>query len=204
MIRDLDDAYAANPSDELAQRIVDTSLRFGVLSRFTGFLAVDSRIDNATGELHRVIQPVELPAGWAPASAAASAAVPLGFTAARLAAGQTHAVPRAALLRAGGPAQASSVGRVANHEPDLANLHDLAATEARRLERRPDSEREMRDLLDDLATRLEAMLRHLDTLGGDTTRLAAILELLLDQSLATTERWDRAKRALRDLAAPQD
>jgi len=211
IIRDLEDAYAADPSDELAQHVVDTSLRFGVLSRFTGFLAIDSHIDNATGELHRVMQPVELPAGWAPpepaplaAPAAASAAIPLGFTATTFAAARTGATRRATLHRAGGPAQASSAGRVANREPDPANLHDLAATEARRLEHRPDSEREMHELLDDLATRLEAILRHLDTLGGDTTRLAAILELLRDQSLATTERWDRAKHALRELAATQD
>jgi Ca-activated chloride channel family protein len=71
-IRDLEDDYASAPSDELERRIVDTSLRFGVLSRFTASVAVDSRVGDISGELHRIVQPVELPAGWAP-----MAAVPL-------------------------------------------------------------------------------------------------------------------------------
>lgn len=63
-LRDLEDRYALAGTDELAKRIVDTSLRFGVLCRFTAYLAVDSRVVSK-GELrHRVLQPVELPAGW--------------------------------------------------------------------------------------------------------------------------------------------
>lgn len=63
-VRDLEDRYAATYTEELAKRIVDTSLRFGVLSRFTAYVAVDNRVV-AEGELrHRVMQPVEVPAGW--------------------------------------------------------------------------------------------------------------------------------------------
>jgi Ca-activated chloride channel family protein len=207
IIRDLEDADASDPSDELEQRIIDTSLRFGVLSRFTSFLAVDSRTDNTTGELHRIVQPVELVAGWAPPGptpamthAAASAAVPLAFAATTSAAGRTATASSGGLHRA--RALASSTGRVADRDADLAELRNLAATEARRLEHRPTSEREMRDVLDDLATRLAAMLRHLRVLSGDTTRLAAILKLLRDRSRTATERWDRTKHALRELAAP--
>jgi len=68
-VRDLEDRYACSPAgNELAQlerRIVGASLRFGVLCRFTAFLAVDSRTVTDGGTPHRVTQPVELPAGWA-------------------------------------------------------------------------------------------------------------------------------------------
>jgi Ca-activated chloride channel homolog len=75
-LRDLEDRYASTSGgngsgsrQDLAKRIVDTSLRFGVLCRFTAYVALnsqDSRIV-AEGELrHRVIQPVELPAGFPP------------------------------------------------------------------------------------------------------------------------------------------
>jgi Ca-activated chloride channel family protein len=46
------------------KRIVDTSLKHGVLSRFTAFVAVDQRVVNEGGKVHRVTQPVDLPSGW--------------------------------------------------------------------------------------------------------------------------------------------
>ncbi|QLL08480.1 VIT domain-containing protein [Mycobacterium vicinigordonae] len=66
LVRDLEDDYAAyRADDELAAQIVAHSIRFGVLSRFTAFVAVDpSRTD--AGPLDEVIQPVERPSGWAP------------------------------------------------------------------------------------------------------------------------------------------
>ncbi len=65
-LRDLEDRYAAAPTEDLEKRIIATSLRFGVLCRFTAYVAVDSRAGRvvADGGLHRVMQPVELPAGW--------------------------------------------------------------------------------------------------------------------------------------------
>jgi Ca-activated chloride channel homolog len=71
-VRDLEDRYASAmaPEPELERRIVRTSLEFGVLSRFTAFVAVDSMVVNRDGRLHRVVQPVELPAGWEPAGLA--------------------------------------------------------------------------------------------------------------------------------------
>jgi Ca-activated chloride channel homolog len=66
-LRDLEDRYAAAAGDfrgALEKRIVDTSLRFGVLCRFTAYVAVDSRVVAEGGAQHRVMQPVELPAGW--------------------------------------------------------------------------------------------------------------------------------------------
>lgn len=63
-LRDLEDRYAAHASDDLEQRIVATSLRFGVLCRFTAFVAVDTRVATDGSTPHRVTQPVELPDGW--------------------------------------------------------------------------------------------------------------------------------------------
>src|SRR5580693_4068262 len=67
-VRDMEDRYASGAGHDTAgleQQITDVSLRFGVLCRFTAFVAVDSRVvTDGTGP-HRVTQPVELPAGWA-------------------------------------------------------------------------------------------------------------------------------------------
>ncbi|MBO0871150.1 MAG: VWA domain-containing protein, partial [Micromonosporaceae bacterium] len=66
-LRDLADRYAVAGGEPLEQQIVATSLRFGVLCRFTAYVAVDSRVVTGGDAPHRVIQPVELPAGWQPA-----------------------------------------------------------------------------------------------------------------------------------------
>jgi Ca-activated chloride channel homolog len=65
-LRDLEDRYASEPTPdrELERRIVETSLRFGVLCRFTAFVAADVQVVNEGGVVHRVLQPVEAPAGW--------------------------------------------------------------------------------------------------------------------------------------------
>ncbi|TNY35268.1 VIT domain-containing protein [Thermomonospora catenispora] len=63
-LRDLEDRYAVAGLPDLERRIVETSLRFNVLCRFTAFVAVDSRQVAEGGPTHRVIQPVERPAGW--------------------------------------------------------------------------------------------------------------------------------------------
>ena len=101
-LRDLEDRYATDPSPdrELERRIVETSLRFGVLCRFTAFVAADVQVVNEGGVVHRVLQPVEAPAGWAMFEQAglAFAAMPM----ARMSAGGLQAAgPFAG--RAGGP-----------------------------------------------------------------------------------------------------
>jgi Ca-activated chloride channel family protein len=59
-IRDLEDRYAAGERGTLEQQIVETSLRFGVLSRFTAFVAVDRvEVVNPGGEVTVKVQPVE-------------------------------------------------------------------------------------------------------------------------------------------------
>ena len=66
-IRDLEDSYVirSGGQEELEREIVDVSLRFSVLSRFTAFVATDQRVVNEGGVRHRVTQPVEAPRGWA-------------------------------------------------------------------------------------------------------------------------------------------
>jgi len=66
-LRDLEDRYATVSTEDLEKRIVDTSLRFGVLCRFTAYVAIDKRASRVVAEgglQHRVMQPVEAPAGW--------------------------------------------------------------------------------------------------------------------------------------------
>ena len=76
VIRDLEDAYASGGGDsELSSRLVAHSIRFGVLSRFTAFVAIDPE-RSETGPLIEVIQPVEMPSGWG-AVRAMPAAAPL-------------------------------------------------------------------------------------------------------------------------------
>ncbi|RAY15485.1 trypsin [Actinomadura craniellae] len=80
-LRELEDRYAIGGGPDLERQIVDISLRFGVLCRFTAFVAVDSRVvTDGTGP-HQVIQPVEYPSGWAgPESAGAMPmAVPASY-----------------------------------------------------------------------------------------------------------------------------
>ena len=66
-VRQLEDRYAAGLGDHsaLEQTIIATSLRFGVLCRFTAYVAVDrAAVVNEGGEVHQITQPVEMPAGW--------------------------------------------------------------------------------------------------------------------------------------------
>src|SRR5207237_10267117 len=74
-LRELEDRYLVGGSDRtrLEKDIVALSLRFGVLCRFTSFVAVDrAEVVNRGGEQHRVTQAVEIPAGWAEARAAST------------------------------------------------------------------------------------------------------------------------------------
>jgi Ca-activated chloride channel homolog len=108
-LRDLEDRYATDPTPdrELERRIVETSLRFGVLCRFTAFVAADVQVVNQGGVVHRVLQPVEAPAGWTMFERVglAAAAMPM----ARMSAGG---------LQAAGP----SAGRAAGSRGPLGKL----------------------------------------------------------------------------------
>ena len=63
-LRDLEDRYAITGSQDLERRIVDTSLRFNVLCRFTAFVAEDSKVVTDGHDRHHVVQPVERPSDW--------------------------------------------------------------------------------------------------------------------------------------------
>jgi Ca-activated chloride channel family protein len=77
-IRDLEDRYAAGAHD-LEPTIVDVSKRFGVLSRFTAYVAIDrSEVVNRGGRLLQAVQPVEQPSGWGNAQSAPAASAPRG------------------------------------------------------------------------------------------------------------------------------
>ncbi|ACU73323.1 Vault protein inter-alpha-trypsin domain protein [Catenulispora acidiphila DSM 44928] len=66
-IRDLEDRYVSTYGGqaEIERAIVAASVEHSVLSRFTAFVVVDSRVVNAGGAHKQVTQPVDLPDGWA-------------------------------------------------------------------------------------------------------------------------------------------
>jgi Ca-activated chloride channel family protein len=96
-LRDLEDRYGSTSAyDDLArleQQITEVSLRYGVLCRFTAFVAIDTRVVTDGGVPHQVTQPVELPSGWEPAG------VGLPFDQGRL----VGAAPQALSAMPGGP-----------------------------------------------------------------------------------------------------
>lgn len=64
-LRELEDQYVIHADAKLETRIVETSLLFGVLCRFTAFIAVDkSEVVNKGGILKKTTQPNDAPAGW--------------------------------------------------------------------------------------------------------------------------------------------
>ena len=76
-LRELEDRYITDRGDKatLERQMVETSLRFSVLCRFTAYVAVDhSEVVNRGGKQQRVIQPVESPDGWDMAEQSASLA----------------------------------------------------------------------------------------------------------------------------------
>jgi Ca-activated chloride channel family protein len=77
-VRDLEDKYVTGQTS-LEDRIVETSLKFGVLSRFTAFVAVDQRVVNEGDAPRQVTQPVDLPSGWDLPQPGAAPAAPAGM-----------------------------------------------------------------------------------------------------------------------------
>jgi len=100
VVRDLEDEYASGYPDEgLAARLVAHSIRFGVLSRFTAFVAIDPERTDA-GPLTEVVQPVEMPSGWAPVrsfAAAMPAPMAMGGVVGAMRPASAQAVPKRSL-----------------------------------------------------------------------------------------------------------
>jgi Ca-activated chloride channel homolog len=108
-VRELEDRFVTGQADprELEGEIVGVSLRFGVLCRFTAFVAVDrAEVVNEGGSQHRIIQPVEAPAGWetgaddfGAVTMTAALGAPMPASPAPCAAPPpTHGVPKRAML----------------------------------------------------------------------------------------------------------
>jgi Ca-activated chloride channel family protein len=101
-LRDLEDRYVIGSGDRTAleKEITDLSLCFGVMCRFTAFVAVDrTEVVNAGGQVHSIVQPVEMPAGWEMLGAIACASLGVRAAArAPLAKGAMPAAPPTAEL----------------------------------------------------------------------------------------------------------
>jgi Ca-activated chloride channel homolog len=67
-LRELEDRWVIGGDEspaQLQEKIVALSLQFGVMCRFTAFVAVDrSETANEGGKQQQLVQPVELPDGW--------------------------------------------------------------------------------------------------------------------------------------------
>lgn len=221
-LRDLEDRYAVAGGAALEQEIVATSLRFGVLCRFTAYVAVDPRPATAGGRPHGVTQPVELPAGWempeltamaAPLSVAAPGGAPpapapvsLGFRS-RAATGAGPAAAGRAFAMAAPP----GLGEAAlpptgpgGSEPGAGPLAaEIAAEEVRRLREAAGEPLARRaELLDDLASRLDALAGYLTAEAGGphTQELRALVTLLRDAAVPLEKRWAAALELLERLA----
>jgi Ca-activated chloride channel family protein len=212
-LRDLEDAYSAG-DHSLEQRIVTTSLRYGVLCRFTAFVAVDSRVVNEGGETRRVTQPVELPSGWAgpfvdesPVFLAASsiaAPMPPAMAPMPAAPGRFGPVtasgrarrPHAARGFAAAPAmmRASKMATYGSAAPSLDEVRSLAATEVQRLQDATGAAAyERRELLEDLASRLSVLVT-----GLTEPEFAPLHDLVtvLEGDAGLEEKWAAAVETL--------
>jgi Ca-activated chloride channel homolog len=213
-LRDLEDRYAAG-EHELEAQIVATSLRYGVLCRFTAFVAVDSRVVNEDGDTRRVTQPVELPSGWTapgdvpPGSLVVGSAPPVPPPGGGRPVRPTFAPVRASAARAqdaaaplaapAGPqpfaAVPSSLRRrspaPAQRALDLRAIVELEARRLRDAADRPAYER--RDLLADLASRLGVLLQGQEDPAYEPLR-ALVARLGGEESVA--EKWRAARQAL--------
>ncbi|WP_439657490.1 VIT domain-containing protein [Lentzea sp. HUAS TT2] len=225
-LRDLEDRYAVGDRS-LESEIVQTSLKFGVLCRFTAFVAVDERVVS-DGTVHRVVQPVEQPAGWelqspafpmaAPSFAGAAPSFAGGAPGGGYGAPPPPAAPMAVsagrprarkLMRGSAPegmpaADAAAPKRISAPAPvppadDPADLREIVAREVQRLEQDAALPAwERRDLLADLASRLGILI------SGRQGAAYEPLRALVEEIGAGTDvdrTWARALEVLRGFAA---
>jgi Ca-activated chloride channel family protein len=97
-LRDLEDCWVIGGHDappELEKQMVTLSLKFGVLCRFTAFVAVDrAEVVNVGGRQHHLVQPVEAVDGWEMRELQSGALG--GFAHAKMAAPRGMAMPMSA------------------------------------------------------------------------------------------------------------
>jgi Ca-activated chloride channel family protein len=194
-LRDLEDRYATDPAPDrdLERRIVETSLRFGVLCRFTAFVAADVQVVNQGGTVHRVLQPVDAPAGWDMFQRVeyAAAAMPMASMA-RTSVGGLLAEGRPALARAPGrvgkgfPGRPRRSGGFATSPlagAELALYRRRAGELARLLNR---DEPELARRLGLVRVGLQALVADLESVDADEAELRPLRDLAaeLDRRLA--------------------
>jgi Ca-activated chloride channel family protein len=218
-LRDLEDRYATRKAGQdladLERRIVETSLRFGVLCRFTAFVAVDSRVVTDGSGPHRVTQPVEPAAGWdmlrprvmaepgaamttaGPAGAVTLAAMtsPMATESTTAGAAMTFQGPRAAMARTTRSRSGTGGPRPGEARDDVRTLAGLELRRLRAASGAPEYER--RQLLDDLATRLSALVAELAA-----REVADLVAAIRSGREDLDELWARALRVLEELARP--
>ncbi|ADG88036.1 Vault protein inter-alpha-trypsin domain protein [Thermobispora bispora DSM 43833] len=197
-LRELEDRYAAGDTS-LEERIVATSLRFGVLCRFTAFAAIDTRVTADGAPEHRVIQPVEPPSGWEMTELATGA--PMMATLASFGgappppgapAGSFGAMLRRAGRFAAGPHLSSPAAGTAP-AVGFDTVRPLLIQELARLrEAQPLPGPELRRYLADLASRLR-VIAHM--LGGHA-ELTALADELARAELPGAEPGDLCRRAI--------
>ncbi len=166
-LRDLEDEYASRAGVDpsvLERRIVDLSLRYRALCRFTAWVAVDRRAVTDGGAPHRVVQPVELPAGWPPPVAAGPIMMQ---TFAASGAPPTQLRMMRAASRIGAPVPA---GRRVD---PIAEARTQLAEELSRLRRQPSTAAELADL----GSRLTVLVDHLAARGAPRELLDRLREL---------------------------
>ena len=206
-IRDLEDRYVTAPAPvpDLEREIIAVSLRHGVLSRFTAFVAVDQRVVTDGGAPHHVTQPVEQPHGWTmPAPAAAAAGVPLSFGAAGAAPSAPHPLRR----ERGRAKAAHKVVPLLRHVPMLAgpepsSVRDFATDVLRRLHKlatRPADERSrwLAKLAADITRRLDGFRQ--DGLSDRAQRLLTDLATELTAMTDLDRTWQRVTVTFETLA----
>ena len=219
-LRDLEDRYAVNGGDELEREIVRTSLRHGVLCRFTAYVAIDTRVATDGTAPHEVTQPVELPSGWESQAYPISVAADMAFGAAAPSAPPSPGMaPMASRARqphtmspmlakeskSAGPDFAAAEAKQ-KAVATLTMVREQAANEAQLLRASADeSALRRRDLLDDLVTRLDALWLQVERSGKilervATTALRELIALLREERRTVDERWDRALILLDELA----
>jgi Ca-activated chloride channel family protein len=230
-LRDLEDRYAACAEGRFAQggepdvagleqEIVATSLRFGVLSRFTAFVAVDDRVVTDGSAPTTIVQPVELPSGWdcPPMGGGAAPMVAMRFAAPappHLSGSPAPGAASSLSVTAFGtgliPSAAARVGRSgwsaegqeAGAADDGAQLRPLLALEANRLRAlvdEPDHRR--RDALLDLGSRLAALAS-----SSADERWRELLRLLEPERVAAEplgDLWDAVLRLIDALSLDRD
>ncbi len=202
IIRDLEDRYAVgDPAEALEKHIVDDLAALQCALPVHRLRRRGQPGHERDGDPHRVVQPVEPPAGWAAQPMlAASISVPLAARPAQDAAMMSRGAAPAAGSAPSRPKRAGRAAEGTGAGGELAAARAQAAAEAERLDALPADETVRRDVLEDLATRLDALARHLEAHGLDAAALRAIIAVLRDETVPGAERGPRAAVQLRAFA----